>query len=154
MADAAPSTEVWFYHLERTGLDQALPELLEKTLQKGWRAVVRTREAGRVDHLDGWLWTYRDESFLPHAPDDEPGAARQPILLTTGFENPNSADALFLVDGADPGSLAGYQRCVVLFDGADPAQLAVARAQWSAIKATGAPVSYWKQQARGWERQA
>jgi DNA polymerase-3 subunit chi len=153
MADAA-ATEVWFYHLERTGLDQALPELLEKTLQRGWKALVRVRETERLQHLDGWLWSYRDESFLPHAPDDEPGAARQPILLTTGFENANGADALFLVDGAEPGELSGYARCVVLFDGADQAQLAVARAQWSAVKATGVPVSYWKQQARGWEKQA
>ena len=148
------ATEVWFYHLERTGLEQALPELLEKTLQRGWKALVRARDAGRLQHLDGWLWTYRDESFLPHAPDDEPNAARQPILLTTGFENINGADALFLVDGAEPGDLAGYVRCVVLFDGGDAAQLAVARAQWSAVKASGAAVSYWKQQARGWEKQA
>jgi len=153
MAEAA-ATEVWFYHLERTGLEQALPELLEKTLQRGWRALVRVREAARLQHLDGWLWTYRDESFLPHAPDDEPNAARQPILLTTGFENANGADALFLVDGAEPGDLGGYARCVVLFDGGDEAQLAVARAQWSAVKASGAAVSYWKQQARGWEKQA
>src|SRR5258708_29535447 len=148
------ATEVWFYHLERTGLEQALPELLEKTLQRGWKAVVRAREGGRVAHLDTVLWTYRDDSFLPHAPDDEPGAARQPILLTTGFENPNEAAALFLVDGAEPGELSGYARCVVLFDGADDAQLAVARAQWSAVKATGVSGSYWKQQARGWEKQA
>jgi DNA polymerase-3 subunit chi len=153
MAEAA-ATEVWFYHLERTALEQALPELLEKTLQRGWKALVRVREAARLQHLDGWLWTYRDESFLPHAPDDEPNAARQPILLTTGFENANGADALFLVDGAEPGELAGYARCVVLFDGGDEAQLAVARAQWSAVKASGAAVSYWKQQARGWEKQA
>jgi DNA polymerase-3 subunit chi len=153
MADAS-ATEVWFYHLERTGLEQALPELLEKTLQRGWKALVRVREAERLQHLDGWLWSYRDESFLPHAPDDEPGAARQPILLTTGFDNANGADALFLVDGADPGELSGYARCVVLFDGADAAQLAVARAQWSAVKKTGVAVSYWKQQARGWEKQA
>nr|MEA2799844.1 polymerase subunit chi [Phenylobacterium sp.] len=153
MADAA-ATEVWFYHLERTGLEQALPELLEKTLQRGWKALVRVREAERLLHLDGWLWSYRDESFLPHAPDDEPGAARQPILLTTGFDNANGADALFLVDGAEPGELSGYARCVVLFDGADQAQLAVARAQWSAVKATGVQASYWKQQARGWEKQA
>ncbi|RAK61114.1 DNA polymerase III subunit chi [Phenylobacterium hankyongense] len=146
--------EVWFYHLERTGLDQALPELLEKTLQRGWKAVVRTREAGRIEHLDSWLWTYRDDSFLAHAPADEPGAARQPILITAGFDNPNGADALFLVDGAEPGELAGYARCVVLFDGADDAQLAVARAQWSAVKAMGLAASYWKQQARGWEKQA
>jgi DNA polymerase-3 subunit chi len=147
-------TEVWFYHLERTGLEQALPELLEKTLQRGWKALVRVREPDRLQHLDGWLWTYRDDSFLPHAPDDEAGAARQPILLTTGFENANGADALFLVDGAEPGELGGFERCVVLFDGADEAQLAVARAQWSAVKATGVSVSYWKQPARGWEKQA
>jgi len=151
---AQAATEAWFYHLERTGLEQALPELLEKTLQRGWRAVVRLREADRLQQLDGWLWTYRDDSFLPHAPDDEAGAARQPILLTTGFENANGADALFLVDGAEPGELDGYARCVVLFDGADEAQLVVARAQWSAVKATGVSVSYWKQQARGWEKQA
>jgi len=153
MAEAV-ATEVWFYHLERTGLEQALPELLEKALQRGWKALVRVREAARLQHLDSWLWTYRDESFLPHAPDDEPNAARQPILLTTGFENANGADALFLVDGAEPGDLGGYARCVVLFDGGDEAQLAVARAQWSAVKASGAAVSYWKQQARGWEKQA
>ena len=153
MADDT-ACEVWFYHLERTGLDQALPELLEKTLQRGWRAVVRAGAPDRIEHLDGWLWSYRDESFLPHAPDGEPGAHRQPILLTTGFENPNAADALFLVDGAEPGELAGYTRCVVLFDGGDEAALAQARSQWTAIKRAGFPVSYWKQQARGWEKTA
>lgn len=148
------SCEVWFYHLERTGLDQALPELLEKTLGRGWKALVRSSQPERVEHLDGWLWSYRDESFLPHAPATEPHATRQPILLTTAFDNPNGADALFLVDGAEPGDLAGFARCVVLFDGADAGQLAAARALWSRIKGEGHPVSYWKQQARGWEKQA
>jgi DNA polymerase III subunit chi len=152
MGDAA--CEVWFYHLERTGLDQALPELLEKTLARGWKALVRTPLAERVEHLDGWLWSYRDESFLPHAAADEPHAARQPVLLTTGPENPNRAEALFLLDGAEPGELADFTRCVVLFDGADEGQLAQARALWGRIKGEGRPVSYWKQQARGWEKQA
>jgi DNA polymerase-3 subunit chi len=146
--------EVWFYHLERSGLDQVLPELLERTLARGWKAIVRSREADRVEHLDGWLWSYRDESFLPHGPSDEPQAARQPILLTTGFENPNDADVLFLVDGAEPGELAGYARCMIVFDGRDTAQLAVARAQWKAVKAKGHAAVYWKQQDRGWEKQA
>ncbi|WP_310539790.1 DNA polymerase III subunit chi [Phenylobacterium sp.] len=146
--------EVWFYHLERTGLDQALPELLEKTLARGWKAIVRATGPQRVEHLDGWLWAYRDESFLPHAPADEPGAARQPILLTTSDENLNAADALFLVDGAEPGELGDYTRCVVLFDGGDEEALATARRQWKSVKAEGLPASYWKQQARGWEKQA
>lgn len=146
--------EVWFYHLERTGLEQALPELLEKTLQRRWKAIVRSSAMARIEHLDGWLWSYRDDSFLPHALSAEPGAERQPVLLTLGEENPNAADALFLVDGAEPGDLSAYQRCIVLFDGADDEQLRRARAQWTALKAQGLPASYWKQQARGWEKQA
>jgi DNA polymerase III subunit chi len=152
MSEAA--CEVWFYHLERTGLDQVLPELLEKTLARGWKALVRTGLPERIEHLDGWLWSYRDESFLPHAAASEPNAERQPVLLTADFENPNGAQALFLVDGAEPGELAGFARCLVLFDGADEAQLAEARGLWTRIKADGLPVSYWKQQARGWEKQA
>ncbi len=147
--------EVWFYHLERTGLDQALPELLDKTLARGWRAVVRAASADRIEHLDGWLWSYRDDSFLPHGVDHEPNAARQPIVLTLKADNPNGAQALFLIDGAEPGDLDGYDRCLVLFDGKDEDQLALARRQWSALKAGGGAMSYWKQAAQGkWEKQA
>ena len=146
-------TEVWFYHLERTGVEQALPELLERALARGWKALVRTRDPQRLAGLDEHLWTWRDDSFLPHGLAEEPLAARQPILLTTGPENPNGAEALFLVDGAEPGALDGYARAMVLCDGRDEAALATARAQWSALKATGAAMSYWRQQGRGWEKQ-
>ena len=154
MAEPASACEVWFYHLERTGLDQALPELLEKTLQRGWRAIVRSSAAERVEHLDGWLWSYRDDSFLPHGPAGEPVAPRQPILLTTDDANPNGADALFLIDGAEPGDLDGYSRCVVLFDGGDEVQLGNARGLWSLVKGRGHPVSYWRQRGGRWEKQA
>jgi DNA polymerase-3 subunit chi len=145
--------EVWFYHLERTGLDQALPELLDKTLARGWRALVRATGADRLEHLDGWLWSWREDSFLPHGLASEPLAERQPVLLTTGADNPNGAQVLVLIDGAEPGDLGPYTRCLVLFDGKDEAQLGLARRQWSALKAAGAALSYWKQSGEGrWEK--
>jgi DNA polymerase-3 subunit chi len=152
---AGEACEVWFYHLERSSLDQVLPELLERTLARGWRAIVRTPDAERIEHLDGWLWSYRDASFLPHGLDDEPLAERQPIVLTRGAENPNAASALFLIDGAEAGDLSGYARCVVLFDGRDEAAVALARQRWKAFRDAGLAVSYWRQGAeRGWEKQA
>ena len=147
--------EVWFYHLEGSGLDQVLPELLQKTLARNWRALVRAASRDRLDHLDGWLWSFRDDSFLPHGVDDEPLAAQQPILLTTGLDNANAAQALFLLDGAEPGALEGYERCIILFDGRDQTALEAARARWSALKGQHLPVSYWRQTAAGgWEKQA
>ena len=154
MADAAPC-EVWFYHLERSGLDEVLPDLLEKTLARGWRALVRTTDSLRIDHLDGWLWSFRDDSFLPHGVMGEPHAERQPVLLSTGEDNPNCADVLFLLDGAAPGVLDGYTRCIVLFDGRDESALKTARGRWKDIKAMGLPGSYWRQSEQGrWEKQA
>jgi len=154
MAASAPC-DVWFYHLERTALDQALPELLEKTLKRGWKALVRSPLRERIEHLDGWLWTCRDDGFLPHGVADEPFAARQPVLLTTAEDNLNEAEALFLIDGADAGDLSGFERCILLFDGRDPAAVDAARARWKGFKAAGHGVSYWKQGAeRGWEKTA
>ncbi|MDP2213680.1 DNA polymerase III subunit chi [Phenylobacterium sp.] len=152
MAD--PACEVWFYHMERSSLEQVLPDLLERSLARNWRAVVRGRQSDRIERLDELLWTYRDESFLPHGLAEEPHAALQPVILTTQMDNPNGADVVFLLDGADAGDLDGFVRCIVLFDGRDEAALATARAQWRAIKTSGLPVSYWKQMARGWEKQA
>jgi DNA polymerase-3 subunit chi len=147
--------EVWFYHLERSSLEQVLPELLERTLQRGWKALVRTSQPERIEHLDGWLWSWRDDSFLPHGAAEEPFAERQPVLLTTAFDNPNSAEALFLIDGAEPGDLAPHERCILIFDGRDAAALKAARGRWKTFKDQGLPVSYWKQGAeRGWEKQA
>jgi DNA polymerase-3 subunit chi len=146
--------EVWFYHLERSSLEQVLPELLERTLSRGWRARVQSSDPGRVEALDNWLWTWRDDSFLPHGLTGEPLAERQPILLGDGPGNPNGAHALFVVDG-DPGDLDGYERCVVIFDGRAEPALQAARGLWTRCRKAGHAVTYWRQgETRGWEKQS
>lgn len=148
--------ELWFYHLEQSELEQMLPPLLEKCLQRGWRAIVRGGEAERLDALDQALWTYRDDSFLPHARagDSKLDPARQPILLNQGQDNPNSAKALFLIDGAEPGDISAYDRACLIFDGRDPAATEKARAHWKQARASGVNASYWRESAAGkWEKQ-
>ena len=148
-------TEVWFYHLEAKMLDQVLPELLERSLSRKWRAVVRVGSRQRLEALDSHLWTYRDDSFLAHGSSAEPQSAFQPILLTLDATAPNGADILFLVDGAEAFDLDGFKRCVDLFDGRDPAAVEAARSRWrSAVKA-GHEVTYWQQTESGkWEKRA
>ncbi len=151
MNDSA--TEVLFYHLERQPLERVLPSLLERTLQRGWRAVVQTGSTERLEALDAHLWTYADDSFLPHGAAKDGAAERQPILLTVGQENPNGAGVRFLLDGADMETFDGYVRIVVIFDGRDEEALGRARAQWQRVKAQGAKATYWRQSESGrWEQ--
>jgi DNA polymerase-3 subunit chi len=153
MSEAAG--EVLFYQLERQPLDKVLPGLLEKTLERGWRAVVQAGGAERLEALDALLWTYADDSFLPHGTARDGFAERQPVFLTTGEDNPNGAAVRFLVDGAECGGLGGYARVVYLFDGRDGDALAQARRQWKAAKAEGLAVTYWQQDERGrWQKKA
>lgn len=148
-------TEVLFYHLTESTLEEALPGLLERSLSRGWRAVVQTGSEERRDALDQLLWTFRDDSFLAHATDREPHAADQPVLLTTGDANGNSAQIRFLVDGAVPPALDGYERVVFMFDGHDEPQIEAARGHWKSVKAAGHDATYWQQSPdRRWERKA
>jgi DNA polymerase-3 subunit chi len=147
--------ELWFYHLERSELERALPPLLEKCLQRGWRALVRGGSEERLDALDAALWTYKDESFLPHGRASEANAERQPVLLTAAGGNPNGAQAVFLVDGAEPGDLTQFERACLIFDGRDEVALETARARWKEAKEAGIVASYWRESAAGkWEKQA
>ena len=141
--------EISFYHMTRTTLEAALPRMLEKTLERGQRAVVRAGSAERVEALNGWLWTYKDRGFLPHGSAQDGHAALQPIWLTDQDERPNEAQVLFLTDGATSEELAEYERCAVLFDGNDETALAAARAQWTGFKDAGHDLTYWQQNDQG-----
>jgi DNA polymerase-3 subunit chi len=155
MSGADP-TEVMFYHLERQPLEAALPKLLEMTLKRGWTAVVQAGTPERLEALDSHLWTYTDDSFLPHGTVKDGSAALQPVFLTTGDDNPAGANVRFMVDGADgPPTFEGYLRVVYLFDGRDDSAVGRARAQWKTAKAAGCAVTYWQQTDGGrWEKRA
>ncbi|WAP70517.1 DNA polymerase III subunit chi [Jiella pelagia] len=149
-------TEVLFYHLTESRLEQALPDLLEKSLARGWRVVVQCSSAERRDALDNHLWIYREDSFLPHGSDVESSGELQPILLTVdAAQRANAPHVRFLVDGAVPDTLTDYVRAVYLFDGHDGEQLETARARWKVEKAAGHAVTYWQQTEEGrWVKKA
>ena len=148
------ATEVNFYHLTKSSLEDALPRLLVKTLQAGERAVVMLGSPERVDALNTHLWAYDQDSFLPHGSARDGEADRQPVWLTHLDENPNGAAFLFVADRARSDRLADYKRCFELFDGRDEAAVADSRERWKAYKAAGHAVVYWQQTASGWEKKA
>ena len=148
-------TEVYFYHLESRTLEQVLPTLLERSLERGWRAAVQAASQERVESLNTLLWTYREDSFLPHGAASDGTPHAQPIYLTDDEDNPNDAAVRFLVDGASVVDASRYARVVYVFDGHDENAVAQAREAWAAAKEKGYAVSYWQQDEEGrWQKKA
>ncbi|MGA8903176.1 DNA polymerase III subunit chi [Bradyrhizobium sp.] len=147
-------TEVLFYHLQDMTLENVLPPLLEKSLERGWRVVVQSNSEERTEALDAHLWTYREDSFLPHASWRVADAEDQPIILVVEDSNPNRANVRFLVDNAPlPANSDIYDRLVLLFNGDDADALAAARQSWTDCKTRGFDVTYWQADERGrWQK--
>jgi DNA polymerase-3 subunit chi len=147
-------TEILFYHLQRQPLERVLPTLIEKSLERGWRVVVQAAAEERIEALDAHLWTFRDDSFLPHGTWRESAVSEQPVVLTIHDDNPNGAAVRFLIDGAPvPTDAAAYQRIVLIFDGEDPEAVTAARERWSEGRAQGFDVTYWQTDEQGrWQR--
>jgi DNA polymerase-3 subunit chi len=145
-------SDIGFYHLTRTGADQALPQLLGRTLDAGERAVVVCGNPERVAALDTALWLCQKPDWLPHGTASDTHAEMQPILLATEDAAPNGARFLFLLDGARSSDLHRFARVFDLFDGRDEHAVAAARTRWSAARAEGHALTYWQQTERGWEK--
>ena len=149
-------TEIRFYHLVTKPLEQALPEILEKVLERGQRAIVKLPDEAAVKDLNAKLWTYKQQSFLPHGSKKDGNPENQPIWLTEGDDNPNDASLLFLVSGAEakPEDISSYDLCCEMFDGQNEQQLQTARKHWTTYKEQKFDLAYWKQDGSGrWHKQ-
>ncbi len=148
-------TEILFYHLSERTLEQTLPGLLEKCAERNWRSVVQVGSPERLEALDHHLWAYREESFLAHSALRDGNEKHQPVFLTLATDNPNNATIRFMVDGAVPPELEGYERGIYIFDGHDEQAVIEARKRWKVEKAAGHSVTYWQQNSSGgWEKRA
>ncbi len=150
-----PMTPIFFYHLERQPLDAVLPKLLATSLERGWRVVVQAATQERAEALAAQLWSFDDESFLPHGTRSDGFPDLQPVWLTSADDNPNNANIRFFVDGAEVGEIGGLTRAVIMFDGNDQQAVEAARDGWKRFKAAGHEVSYWQQDDSGrWQNRA
>ena len=146
-------TEIAFYHLENSPLEQVLPKLLEKTLGAGKRALVLAGSKQCVEALAGLLWTYEQGSWLPHGTEQDGSPEDQPVWLTAADDNANGAEFLFLTDGATSTHIGDYERCFELFNGRDAAAVDTARGRWKSYGEDGHDLTYWRQTgAGGWEK--
>ena len=147
--------DVYFYHLTRQTVSQALLPLLGKCLSNSWRVVIRGRDLDQLHELDDKLWQGASDAFLPHGLAGSLGAADQPILLTLeGQQHPH--DCLICISGTPilEEEIAEAKRVCIVFQDDNSADMQTARSQWKSFTRAGFVVKYWSQSNGRWELQA
>lgn len=139
-----------FYHLTRSGVEETLSTILPRALAAGWRVMLRSPDAARLDRLDARLWLEPEDGFLPHGREGGEQDAAQPVLLGQGAAV-NGAKGVALLDGATP--LPGeevLERLWILFDGSDEAAVQAARGLWTRLTGAGMAAQYWSEDTGRW----
>lgn len=144
--------EVHFRNLASKPLERWLPALAAELHGQGLRLLIRVGSEPRLRALDQALWTYEPGSFLPHGAAGDGQEAEQPILLTTGDDNPNAASVVLAVDDCSAVPDEGFQRLEYLFDRNDSAGRDAARNRWREWRERGIEPIYWEADAQGWRR--
>ena len=146
--------EIRFYHLQRTSEEAALPQIAMKAWQAGHKVVIKAANDDAVEKLNNALWTFKPDTFIPHGSKDDGAAARQPVWLTDGDDNPNGAKTLIVGMGAVSEQVGSYDLSCIMLNGNDASQVEAARGLWKVYKDAGHAVSYWQQGDKGWEKKA
>ena len=148
-------SEVYFYHLTRQRVDQALRPLLGKCLANGWRVLIRGREEAEIRQLDDALWQGPAEEFLPHGLAGAAQEADQPVLLALEGHKAQH-DCLICVGGSavTADEVLASKRVCILFQDDNGLHMQTARSQWRSLTEAGIAAKYWSQAKGNWELQA
>ncbi|MEM0898623.1 MAG: DNA polymerase III subunit chi [Pseudomonadota bacterium] len=146
-------TQVLFYHLTATSMAEALPTLVEKCLDREWTVAIQAVGQENARQIDDLLWSYKPESFLVHANDDD-DASEADVLVTAEPNKGVAHQIRFLLDGAPlPQNFENHTRLMIVFDGQDEEKVALARDQWRELKPKSHDLTYYKQTEEDrWER--
>ncbi len=144
--------QVDFYHLTRSPLDRVLPRFAEGQVARGHRLLVVSEDAEQRRALDRAMWTFRPDSFLPHAELGVGDDALQAVLIADDVRPVDGVGYAVLVDGRWRDAALTFERAFHFFADDD---IAAARGAWKALAGRdGVEPRYWRQGENGWEQAA
>lgn len=142
--------DVSFYQLLKTPLEKALPRLVDKIYQSGYRVLIVCENQERVAALNTVLWTFFPGAFIPHGYEGDP--MQQPVWLTTELKNENNANLVIITNGIYVDA-AHFEKCLDIFDGNDEISLTKARSRYASYKEENFKMAFWRQNEAGsWEK--
>jgi len=133
-------TRVDFYQLnpQLHRYDLVVCQLCQKAYDSKQLTLLLTQNRQQSQHLDQKLWTFSDDSFLPHD-NEETEELVTPILIHDAPEPRGNRQLLINLSAAVPAFFAQFERVIELVTEDNKAQ---AREHYSYYKERGYPLNH------------
>lgn len=133
-------TRIDFYQLnpERPRFDHVVCQLCQKAYDSKQLTLLLTQSQQQSEHLDHKLWTFADDSFLPHDSDETDGLVT-PILIHDNPDPKGERQLLINLSASIPSYFAQFERVIELVTEQNKTQ---AREHYSYYKERGYPLKH------------
>ena len=133
-------TRIDFYQLnpDRHRYEQVVCRLCEKAWEQKQLTLLLTEDAAQSQLLDQRLWTFSDDSFVPHDSEDSADFVT-PILIHDNPDPAGERQLLINLSASVPPYFAQFERVIELVTEENKAR---ARANYSYYKERGYPLSH------------
>jgi len=113
--------------------------LVEKVYGLGRRIYIHAGSDAEVRHLDRLLWTFREQSFIPHGPMGRTDPQLTPVLLGCQGDPQGEDDVLVNLAPEVPGFFSRFDRVAEIMD-ADPEVRRAGRERFRFYRDRGYPL--------------
>jgi DNA polymerase-3 subunit chi len=135
-------TRVDVYEIKGSRWEHALCERVEMTHRDGRRVYVWAASEAQARQLDELLWTFREDSFVPHDLWTGVGPSREPVAVGWAHGNPNAADCLVLARDASPQEIEDFPSAIDFAAVDLPALRDAARGRYRTFRSAGFHVEF------------
>lgn len=114
------TAEINFYQCDET-IAKSIAPLILKILEENKKALILSSNPVQIQEIDGGLWTYGKNKFIPHIIAGDKDFAnhdikRQPIIISDKEENLNQADYLVFLNQPSDNFISKFSRAFYFFE--------------------------------------
>ncbi|MEM7565254.1 MAG: DNA polymerase III subunit chi [Pseudomonadota bacterium] len=108
-------TRIDFYQLDpaRHRYDQVVCQLCQKAYENKQMTLLLTENEQQSEHLDKRLWTFSDDSFVPHDAEETEGLVT-PVLIHNNPQPGTNRQLLINLSAEVPAYFARFERVIEL----------------------------------------
>ncbi|HBE92840.1 MAG TPA: DNA polymerase III subunit chi [Gammaproteobacteria bacterium] len=139
-------TQVDFHILESEGPDRAMHHacrLINKAYMQGHRLHVRVTDASYAEQLDKLLWSFSDQSFVPHELQGTGDATPAPVNISIMGDSPEPDVILVNLCDNMPETYRHHERLIEIVAG-DPDSTTAARERYRQYRESGDTLEIYK----------
>jgi DNA polymerase-3 subunit chi len=136
------NTDIVFIVLNSTVKSRIVCDLAENCYLNNERLVIYTKSEEECRKIDLLLWTWKQQSFIPHKYFDTLSSSqKEPIVLTTNIDNPADYTTVLLVDPLPVEKVIQFSKVIDFAEKYDSQGLELSRQRYKVYKNQGLKIS-------------